>query len=249
MLSTIRQSGRKQTLRYFNSVWKKKKLPFRIFFVPVRPRVIRKYLKELDPDSAVGPDGIASIVLRKMYMVLETPITIIVRKIVQTSIWPELWKSHWIYPLFKKGLVSNAHDYRGIHLTSQLSKIAERVLARIFITPMVKSLSLYGENQFAYTEKRGARDVLAFIVLSSLLAFARGKKLALYQADVSGAFDRVDSEILLEKCRRARLHPKLIRILSSWLIGRSASVVVGSTQSPLFPMTNMVFQGTVLGPL
>ena len=97
-------------------------------------------------------------------------------------------------------------------MTSQLSKIAERVLAQIFIKPVVKSLSLYGENQFAYTEKRGARDVLAFIVLSSLLAFTRGKKVALYKADVSGAFDRVDSEILLSKCRRAGLHPKIIRI-------------------------------------
>ena len=142
-----------------------------------------------------------------MCFILETPLTIIIRIIIATGLWPESWKAHWIFPLFKKCLVSNPLHYRGIHLTSQLSKIAERVIARNFITPLVQPLSLYGDNQFAYTKERGARDVLAYFVLSSLLAFARGEKVGFYQADVSGAFDRVDCEILLAKLRAARLHP------------------------------------------
>ena len=62
-------------------------------------------------------------------------------------------------------------------MTSQVSKVVERVLARNLIIPFVKSMSLFGDNQFAYTTARGARDIPGFFVLSSLLAFARGQQL------------------------------------------------------------------------
>ena len=70
-----------------------------------------------------------------------------------------------------------------------------------------------------------------------------------YQGDVAGAFDRVDSRILLEKCTRAGLHPKFIKVLKSRLEGRTAHFTCGGKSSNIFPMLNMVFQGTVLGPL
>ena len=184
--------------------------PAHDYFVPIRPNVIRKGLKELDPDSATGPDDIPAVVLRKMRFVLERPLTKIARMIIARGIWPEIWKLHWICPLFKKGLVSNPEHYRGIHLTSQVSKIIERLIAHVFITPLFRSLSFYGDNQFAYTKGRGARDALAYFVLSCILAFARGEKVAFYQGDVAGAFDRLDSRILVEKCNRAGLHPKNI---------------------------------------
>ena len=41
------------------------------YFVPVRPNLSRKFLKDIDPDSGVGPDNIPSIVLKRMFMVLE----------------------------------------------------------------------------------------------------------------------------------------------------------------------------------
>ena len=180
---------------------------------------------------------------------METALTKIARKIIASGEWPALWKLHWICPLFKKGITSNSQNYRGIHLTSRVSKIIERIIAHIFITPYVTSMSLYGENQFAYTKARGSRDALAYFVLSCLLAFARGHKVAFYQADVAGAFDRVDSRILLQKCRRTGLHPKISKLLSSWLRGRTAHVVCGGKKSGIFNMTDMVFQGIVLGPL
>ena len=156
---------------------------------------------------------------------LETALTIIARKIIANGEWQKLWKLHWICPVFKKRITSNSQNYRGIHLTSQVSKIIERIIAFIFVTPYVTSISLYGENQFVYTKARGSRDALAYFVLSCLLAFARGQKVVFYQADVAGAFDRVDSSTLLEKCRRIGLHPKVIKLLSSWLRGRTVYVV------------------------
>ena len=66
---------------------------------------------------------------------------------------------------------------------------------------------------------------------------------------MAGAFDRVDSNIFLAKCRRAGLHPKILRFLQSWLSGRCGIVVTRGKKLLIFFMSNMVFQGTVLRPL
>ena len=81
-----------------------------------------------------------------------------------------------------------------------------------------------------------------------LLAFNAGLKVALYNADVAGAFDRVDSARLLQKLRRLGVPLQLERVLKSWLEPRRANVVLEGVQGRELELANMVFQGTVLGP-
>ena len=54
---------------------------------------------------------------------------------------------------------------------------------------------------------------------------------------------------ILAKCGRAGLHPKFLRILSSWVYGCTTRVDVNRIASQACPLKNMVFQGTMLGPL
>ena len=86
------------------------------------------------------------------------------------------------------------------------------------------------------------------MVLSFLLAFNSGQKLALYCADVSGAFDRVDAEKLTAKLEQLGLPQNLLGLLASWLKPRRARVVVEGESSDTLTLANMLFQGTVLGP-
>jgi hypothetical protein len=75
-----------------------------------------------------------------------------------------------------------------------------------------------------------------------------GFKVLLYCSDVSGAFDKVSRKRLLEKLAAKGIHPKLVKLIGSWLEPRRASVVVGGDASKPFRIQDMVFQGTVLGP-
>ena len=109
--------------------------------------------------------------------------------------WSARWRVHWIVPLFKRKSVYQAGNYRGIHLTSQISKVAERIFASIVLPQLILS-GAFGRNQFAYTPERGARDALAQLVLTWLVQFGRKKKIAVYSSDVSGAFDNVNSRRL-----------------------------------------------------
>ena len=71
---------------------------------------------------------------------------------------------------------------------------------------------------------------------------------ALYCSDVAGAFDRVCEKRLVAKLRRCGLHPRMLRLLESWLEPRTSAVILDGCASAPSPLCNSVYQGTVLGP-
>ena len=159
---------------------------------------VSEVLQALDESSATGPDLVPTRILKQCYAALSLPILMLICSILDWGKWPQLWKNHWICPLYKKKAQSDPNNYRGVHLTGQISKVAERVLAHRFVPDLVQR-GAFGINQFAYMAERGARDALAFLTLSWIDGWRRGFKFAVYCSDVSGAFDKVNAEILFCK--------------------------------------------------
>ena len=186
-------------------------------------------------------------ILKRCAKSLAYPIWLFALSILRVGSWPASWKEHWITPLYKKKSVSDAVNYRGIHLTSQVSKVMERFLGTTFI-PYLHRISAFGENQFAYLPKRGARDALALLVLTWVHGFGMGNKFAVYCSDVSGAFDKVNKDRLLLKLKAKGVADNIMRVIESWLGHRDAHVVVAGTKSKSMILDNMVYQGTVWGP-
>ena len=79
-------------------------------------------------------------------------------------------------------------------------------------------------------------------------ALENGHKVLVYCSDVSGVFDWVSRERLLDKLTAKGIHPMLVKLIGSWLEPREATVVVDGARSSPFHIQDMVFQGTVLGP-
>ena len=204
-------------------------------------------LKKLDPDSATGPDLLPSRILKRYASALSTPLKILGDQIINEGRWPECWILHWILPLHKRNATHDTDNYRGIHLTAQLSKAMERYVGKLFI-PYVMTDRVVGKNQFAYREKRGARDLLALLVIKWLSGMEQGKKFVVYCSDVSGAFDRVWRDRMRQKLEAKGLHPKVIRLIMSWLRDRIATILVSGEKSDPITLANIVFQGTVWGP-
>ena len=116
-------------------------------------------LASLDVDSSTGPDLLPTRILKLCAPALALPVSWLARRILTTGRWPETWCRHWSLPLFKKGSPTSPGNYRGIHLTAQISKVCERVLAPLFIPHLEASLS-FGVRQFAYSKGKGCRDAL-----------------------------------------------------------------------------------------
>ena len=100
-------------------------------FCLVRSRAAEKVLKNLKEDKATGPDQLAALLLKKCAKELSLPVAKLARAMLAAGKWPTLWRTHWVMPLYKKRSVYNAENYRGIHLSSQLSKAVERLLGHL----------------------------------------------------------------------------------------------------------------------
>ena len=153
---------------------------------------------------------------------------------LETKSWPESWRERWVVPIYEKKAFLAPSNKRGIHLTAQLSKVAERPLLPL-IEPHISRTVAFGPNQFAYTKCRGAREALTYLTMSWLLALNRRKKVAVCCSDVSGAFDRVRAEPLLEKLRCKGVHPTMVALTESWLQQRTAHVVFEGQFSDKMP--------------
>ena len=204
-------------------------------------------LKSLDEDSALGPDKVPTRILKRCAHALAPVLHKLIIRILTFGEWPMLWMVHWVVPLHKRKSVYDTGNYRGIHLTSQISKVAERIIASLFV-PQLIFTGAYGRNQFAYMPERGARDALAQLVLTWISLFANKRKIAVYCSDVSGAFDKVNSRRLLCKLRARGVPMQILVVLQSWMKERKARVAVGGKFSRDMNINNMVYQGTVLGP-
>ena len=121
-------------------------------------------LSQLREDSGTGPDHLPARILKYCAKELAKPVRMLTLLILATGTWPEMWLQHWVAPLFKRKNVYDPSNYRGIHLTAQLSKVVERLVKALFV-PFVTRTIGYGPNQFAYSTGRGARDALATLVL------------------------------------------------------------------------------------
>ena len=134
-------------------------------------------MDKLRVDSGTGPDLLPARILKNCSAVLAKPVLLLTMCILTSGTLPEIWRRHWVVPLYKKKSVFQPGNYRGIHLTAQLSKVVERMFKLLYYPFLTSSLA-FGPRQFAYTTGRGARDALALLALTWVSALAAGRKLA-----------------------------------------------------------------------
>ena len=216
-------------------------------FVLVRERWVVRELEHLREDQATGPDGLPAVILRKCARQLSRFVTILIRMMLLLARWPDMWKIHRVCPLYKKGVVYKPANYRGLHITPVISKVAERVL-KIPFGSYLEAVDGFGASQWAFRKARGCTDLVLLLVCSWLWAFQQKQKVGVFLSDISGAFDRVDTKKLLAKMRRLGICETLMAFFEDYLAPRSARVAVDGAESFAFVLLNMVFQGTVLGP-
>lgn len=80
-------------------------------------------------------------------------------------------------------------------------------------------------------------------------AFEQKAQLDVFYADISKAFDCVNTSLLVKKLCHFPLSNNALRWFISYLTGRKQYVRIGSAKSDMFDVPSGVGQGTILGPL
>ena len=127
-------------------------------------------------------------------------------------------------PIFKRGAAFKPGKYRGVHLTTVLSKVAEKMIA-LQLTPFLQRQA-FGSNQWAFSTGLSARDLVSMLIMSWLLAICTGKKIGAYLSDISGAFDRVFEPYILAKLHACEEDAIFLNFLDAYLAPRKGQVVV-----------------------
>ena len=128
----------------------------------LRSRDALYHLAHLDPTSATGPDGLSTILLRKIAPAICFAFARLARRIAECGVWPNIWKMHWLCPLFKKGSRSSPQNYRALPITSHLSKVMERFLGMHFLNHLSFGGALVFVNLL--TENIMVRGTLFFML-------------------------------------------------------------------------------------
>ena len=156
----------------------------------LRERWTLKFLRSVDVSKATGPDGLPARILREIAFVIFMQLTVLCRRILKEGHWPKIWRMHNICPLYKRKNKFDALNYRGIHITSILSKIAERVIG----VPLLQSfehLNSFGDHQWAYRKKRSSKDLIAVLMCAWIFAICSDMVVGGFLSDICGAFDHV----------------------------------------------------------
>lgn len=143
---------------------------------------------------------------------LAYPVAKLGRLILEQGEWPECWRVHWVLPLHKRKSRANPGNYRGIHLTDQISKVMERLIGKLFLPQLVASRG-FGPRQFTYTPERGYKDALIVCVGKWILMLSERKRVAIYCSDVAGAVDRVSSVLLMHALASKGLHSPILKVV------------------------------------
>ena len=89
-------------------------------------------------------------------------------------------------------------NYRGLHLTTVLSKVVERVVAYVLVPFFIRT-GAFGSTQWAFQQQMNCTDLVAVQILHWLQAIQSSKKTTVLLNDMSFAFDSVHKRETVDK--------------------------------------------------
>ena len=212
------------------------------------PDIVYNKLCRLKTDKAQGPDGIHPAVLKNCAEQLAKPVSMIFTMSFEQGVIPLDWKLANITPIYKKGLKSDAGNYRPVSLTSVLCKVMESVIKEEVVKVLDEQQRLT-KHQHGFIKGKSCLTNL----LETLEAWTRlieeGYGVDVIFLDYKKAFDTVPHRRLLEKLKNYGFRGKLGKWTESFLLDRLMRVAVQGECSSWVKVRSGVPQGSGLGPL
>ena len=125
-------------------------------------------IHHLKPDKAAGDDNIRSEFILYGSESLKSSILVLFNKLYDTSFYPEIWSTGVIVPIYKKGDPKEPANYRGITLSSTMSKLFTYILNQR-LSSWFEQSGAASQAQFAYKKKNSTADAVQ--CLCSVLSY------------------------------------------------------------------------------
>jgi len=199
-------------------------------------------------NSAPGFDTITNELLKNGNDDLIHTLTNMFNRFLLLESTPEEWNQGIIVPIFKKGNKNDLNNYRGITLTSCVSKIFNRLVCDR-ISVFIESNDILTEVQGGFRKDHRCEDHI--FTLKSIIATRSAENKSTYLAflDFRKAFDTVWREGLLSIAWNIGIRGKVWNILDNLYKNVQCNVKLGDIETDLFDIDEGLKQGCVLSPI
>ena len=212
----------------------------------VSENTILTILKNTKVSKAAGLDNLSGRFLRDGAKVLAKPTTDICN--LSISKFPDSCKLAKLKPIYKKGSLTEASNYRPISLLPLISKVITKVI-HDETSASLNSRNLLYNYQSGFRKKHSTDFCLSFLNDKILKGFDQGLITGMILIDLQKAFDTIDHDILPQKFYAIGFSKHSVNWFRSYLTNRTLLVNLGNVFSQPACVSNVVPQGSILGPL
>lgn len=218
---------------------------------PVTEAEVQRAVFAASPYKAPGIDDIPAVVWQKAWPTLKHHIVNLFQLSISKASIPQAWKTAKIIPLRKpkKPNYTLAKAYRPISLLSTLGKMLEALVAER-ISYLVETYNLLPKNHFGARKCRSTTQALTVIQEYIYHAWRHKKVLSLVSFDLKGAYNGVNTDVLLQRLRTRRVPAVLRDWIANFCQQRKASVMVNGVVSGITNLSQAGLpQGSPLSPI
>ena len=202
-------------------------------------------IKEFENGKA---SDIPTILIKKSAKIISPILARLYNRCMSNGIFPEIFKTGKVTPIFKKGNKEHLENYRPVSILPIFGKIFEKIIYNRLYSFLTKE-NVLNENQFGFRKMHSTVHALHSSVRKIEAALDHGLHTIGIFIDLSKAFDTLDHSILLKKLDHYGIRGIAQQLLESYLTGRQQYTSFDGENSDKLLVHFGVPQGSILGPL
>jgi hypothetical protein len=207
---------------------------------------VERALKKLNIDKSAGPDGVPPLFLKNCVIALAIPITFLFNSSLECGVFPSLWKTGNITPIFKKGDKADIANYRPICIQNTIAKLFESLVLEHFMPHVIKIIK---SPQHGFLPGKSTLTNLALYEHYISENLTHKVQVDSVYTDFQKAFDKVSHRILLDKLQAIGVEGSLLQWFATYLSDRRLRVKIRDYISDEFIATSGLPQGSHFGPI
>ena len=218
-----------------------------LFNEPISLKEILDSIHRLKGNKSAGPDKIINEMLKNLNMPVMEFLVQLFNSLFNNGIFPAEWCKSIIVPIHKKGDINIPDNYRGVALTSSISKLYTNILNKR-LTQWAQKEGKLIEEQAGFRATYSTIDHI-FTLYALVQSFLqKNHKLYVAFIDFKKAFDSVNRNILWYVLRKSGINGKLYYALRGIYNSVFACVRDKGIYSEYFSCPQGVKQGCMLSP-
>ena len=220
----------------------------RIEDIIVTNEEIEELSEGINTNKASGLPNISTWVLKEAFLSKTNVIANIINASFEKCKCPDTWKIANVVPLQKDGNKQLVSNLRPVSLLPIQSKIIERIVhKRIF--DHLQNNDLLCKEQGGFREGHSTVSTASYFINEIYKAINQKKYTLVAYLDIKKAFDTVNHNILLKKCKKLGIHGNVLNWLKNYLENRKQITIANNVLSDTGNIVCGVPQGSILGPL